>query len=52
MCMAADWILVVAIHLSDRGSFFDRDSYIPILTHEKNKNKEPRTEINRWMVKN
>ena len=39
MCTAADWILVVAIHLSDRGSFFDRDSYIPILTHEKNKLK-------------
>ena len=27
MCTAGDWILVVAIHLSDRGSFLDRERY-------------------------
>ena len=36
MCTAGDWILVVAIHLSDRGSFLDKESYIAILRYEKN----------------
>ena len=49
MCTAGDWILVVAIHLSDRGPFSIRKVILQYL--EKHIIK-PRSEINRRMVKN
>lgn len=37
MCTSGDWILLVAIHLSDQRSSFDKDSYTPVLRRDKNK---------------
>ena len=47
MCTAGDWILLVAIHLSDQRSSFDKDSYTPILRHDKKQVIKLRSEIKR-----